>query len=157
MRKACRLIIAAVMVALFASGCASRRKVEQRAAVETVATSAEAVTEQEQVRAVSETTTETAAESIDSGRVVIERDTAGLPVAINWRRKVTGSAAAKVDRATDERRNVEQMAATENRSSEESRSSEQVSEPAKKDRRLRIMAVVIILFAWFMLWRQRTK
>lgn len=107
------IILAALMV-----GCASSRKTERTVQIETAALEAtQTVTGTVQTLEDSNAEASSAcnAERLDSGRVTIERDSAGLPVAINWRRRLT-------DSATMTRREHHQQASESNETAESSAS-----------------------------------
>lgn len=154
---------AAVIIALliiFLGSCASARKsrkVEAVAAVETVAVSAEATTQQEQNRAEIESLSLTRAEALDSGRVTIERDSAGLPVAINWRRSVAGTTAAKANEVRNERRDTEQLTAAESRETTAAESSEETRETEPQKPRRSVGVFLLFFLFLFLICNRRTK
>lgn len=154
------IILAALMV-----GCASSRKTERTVQIETAALEAtHTVTGTVQTLEDSNAEASSAcnAERLDSGRVTIERDSAGLPVAINWRRRLT-------DSATMTRREHHQQASESNETAESSASEvqqtvtdTQIVETDRKHEsprsRLRVAIMLAVLYLLFVyLWRTLKK
>lgn len=139
-------------------GCSSSRKAvrtESRGVVETVTAQEESKAESEQTSAMSEAETSSHVQSLDSGRVTIERDSVGLPVAINWRRSITDTATKVESDNRHEQRNAEAQSSSVSQSVTDTNKSEQVKETTRKpiwpSPSIRAVTIVLCLIL-FCLW-----